>query len=1384
MSQVQLGMLAEMTAARGPAGRGAYHSVLAHRIADDGPLDPDALRAAVALVLRRHDTLRTSFALSGFSVPLQLVQQHVELPVPIIDGRGLDAQVARERLEQYLAAERTALLDPAQAPQLRLAAHLEDDRTWWLTISISHAITEGWSLRLLVEELLDAYRQRRAGDEVVLPDVPDVRYADFIAGELAALADPDDAAYWLGVTADYPAARVPTGWQDPGPRAVTRARVDLTGRGDRLRDFARTTGVPLKAVLHALHLKVLGQLTGDAAYASGLVCDARPEVAGADRLLGMFLNTVPFGHDRSTGSWRELARRVFDREVQLWPHRRFPVPAIQRAAGRRVVEILFNYQDLDRPAAGEPGSAPAPGTTTAVRTTVGEGATEFALSVIASPTAFDLQSESTVLGERSLARIAGMLDAAVDALLADPDGSSGRLCLPAGDHATPEPGASAGIAADAPAPTGTLAQRFADQAAATPDAVAVRAGDGQLTYRELDCLANRLAHRLTELGAGPGTLVGVCLDRGPDLIPALLGVLKSGAAYLPLDPVQPPERLAYMLGDAGAPIVITHSAQRPLLPATIDGTVLLLDDEDLTDRPVTAPVTGCRADDLVYVIYTSGSTGRPKGVCLTHANVLRLIDTGQEHYGFDETDCWPLFHSFAFDVSVWEMWGALLHGGRLVVVPQSMLRSPGEFLDLLLEQRVTVLNQTPSAFRALVDLAAAGDPRIDRLALRTVVFAGEKLDMPMLAPWVARHGLGRVALINMYGITETTVHTTYHRITRADLTPGAANRIGRPLADLRIELIDSAGEPVPTGVIGEITVSGPGVARGYLGRPALTAERFEPDPHGPAGSRRYRSGDRARRRPDGTFEFCGRIDDQIKIRGFRVEPGEVRAAVTSHPAVADALVVGHAGPAGPSLVAYVVPEAGQSVPTPADLRSYLLRRLPEYMVPGAYLTIAAFPLTPNGKLDRRALPVPELAVPARGAFVAPRTTTQRQLAEIFSRVLGVPDVGLHDRFFDLGGHSIAVVRVVAEANAVGLQPSLRMLYENRTLGELAAELEPVAALPTAPVDRPRPPARPVPSPLASMAEHRVPGVSIAMVTGGELTGCAGFGVVCAGGDPVRPETIFPVASVSKLVTAVGALQLVRRGVLDLDVDVNRYLTQWRIPGDEPVTLRQLLGHTSGLSAPEQADYPPGAAMPELVELLAGRPPVTSPPIGPELRPGAEFRAANSNYAVVQQVIAEATGLRFADLMREQVFAPLGMTHSSFDPPDPAATAWGHDAQGGRRPEPWRIRPDVGAAGLFSTASDLARVAIEIRRSALDLGPSLLGPELAGQMLRSVPGAFYGLGTLVDDSGGDVEYGHTGECTGFRALVFGRLRSGDAVVILTNGEAGNGVFQHLAAVLAE
>ncbi|WP_420123776.1 amino acid adenylation domain-containing protein, partial [Nakamurella sp.] len=945
----------------------------------------------------------------------------------------------------------------------------------------------------------------------------------------------------------------------------------------------------------------------------------------------------------------------------------------------------------------------------------------------------------------------------------------------------------AGGSAGRPAPTGTVAQRFAAPAAATPDAVAVVAGEHRLTYAELDARADRLAHRLIELGARPGMLVGVCLERGPDLIPTLLGVLKAGAAYLPLDPVQPPDRLAFMIDDAAPAIVVTRSAQRPLLPVTPAAAVVLLDDrpENPAAGVLPVPVTGAGPDDLIYVIYTSGSTGRPKGVCLTHANVLRLIETGQEHYAFDETDVWPLFHSFAFDVSVWEMWGALLHGGRLVVVPAALLRAPGEFLDLLVEQRVTVLNQTPSAFRGLVDLAAAGDPRMDRLSLRAVVFAGERLDLPMLAPWVARHGLGRIALVNMYGITETTVHTTYHRITRADLAPGAANRIGRPLADLSIELTDSAGEPVPAGVVGEIHVSGPGVARGYLGRPALTAERFVPDPSGPPGSRRYRSGDRARILPDGTFEFCGRLDDQIKIRGFRIEPAEVRTALIDHPAVADALVVGHAGPAGPALVGYVVPVDGAAPPAPADLRAALLRRLPEYMVPAAYLTVDAFPLTPNGKLDRRALPRPELAVPARRPYVAPRTTIQRQLARIWSLILGVPDVGLHDRFFDLGGHSIAVVRVVAEANAVGLTPSLRMLYENRTLAELADELEPPApAEPTGPgTTATRPTARPIPSPVAAMAQHRVPGVSIALIEDGELTRCAGYGVVHAGGDPVGPETVFPVASVSKLVTAVGALHLVRGGRLDLDTDVNRYLTGWQVPGPDPVTLRQLLGHTSGLTAPEQADYPPGAPMPALVDLLAGRPPVDSPPIVPELRPGTEFRAANSNYAVVQQVIEDVAGTRFADVMQELVFGPLGMTRSSFDPPVPAGTAWGHDADGRRRPEPWRLRPDTGAAGLFSTAADLARIAIEIRRAALDLGPTLIGPELAAQMLRPTPGEFYGLGTLVDDSGPDLEYGHTGECTGFRALVFGRLHGGDGVVVLTNSDAGNGVFQYLAAALA-
>ncbi|WP_191878764.1 amino acid adenylation domain-containing protein, partial [Streptomyces filipinensis] len=378
-------------------------------------------------------------------------------------------------------------------------------------------------------------------------------------------------------------------------------------------------------------------------------------------------------------------------------------------------------------------------------------------------------------------------------------------------------------------------------------------------------------------------LVGVSLERDLELIPTILGVLKSGAAYLPLDPVNPDERLAHIAADAGALAVITQTSLADRVGSFFDGGLVVIDGERdaaaIAARPATEPVVPGGSDHLIYVIYTSGSTGKPKGVSLTHANVLRLFASARERYGFGERDVWPLFHSYAFDVSVWEMWGALLHGGRLVVVPAAVTRSPEEFLDVLVASGATVLCQTPSAFRSLSALAGAGDARVGELVLRAVIFAGERLELSELRPWTDVMGFERPALVNMYGITETTVHSTFYRVTEADLARSDRNPVGVPLADTGIHLLDAQGRLVPVGVPGEIYVGGPAVARGYLERPSLTAERFVPDPFGAAGARMYRSGDQARRLADGSLDFLGRIDKQVKVRGYRIELGEIEAAL-------------------------------------------------------------------------------------------------------------------------------------------------------------------------------------------------------------------------------------------------------------------------------------------------------------------------------------------------------------------------------------------------------------------------------------------------------------------------------------------------------------------------
>ena len=592
----------------------------------------------------------------------------------------------------------------------------------------------------------------------------------------------------------------------------------------------------------------------------------------------------------------------------------------------------------------------------------------------------------------------------------------------------------------------TIQELLERQVAATPDMVAVSCEGEHLSYRELNERANRLAHHLRTLGVGPETCIGILIERSVEMVVAILGVLKAGGCYLPLDPAYPPERLSFMLEDARASLLLTGDALAALMCERNVRVVNLESDRTaISIQSAENPPRNTSPENLAYVIYTSGSTGQPKGVAITHANVARLFDSTREWFGFDERDVWTLFHSYTFDFSVWELWGALLHGGRLVIVPFTVSRDPIAFYELLREERVTVLNQTPSAFWQLSQADEELPERETELALRLVIFGGEALELQRLRPWLERHGDECPRLVNMYGITETTIHVTYRPITTEDVNAGRRSVIGRAIPDLQLYLLDGNLRLVPDGVEGEIYVGGAGVARGYLNRPELTAERFGLDPFsGKPGARLYRTGDLARQTCDGDLEYLGRVDDQVKVHGFRIEPAEINAALGRHLAIrASVVLVRKDAQGGKRLVAYSVCDRGAR-PTSSDLREFLKNKLPAYMIPSAFVFLAALPLTPNGKIDRDLLPAPDWDEPElEREFIAPRTKVEQVLAEVWAETLGVRRAGIDDNYFVLGGDSIRSIRLRAGALKKGFDFSLEQLFQYPTIRELAEHVNAV-----------------------------------------------------------------------------------------------------------------------------------------------------------------------------------------------------------------------------------------------------------------------------------------------------------------------------------------------------
>ncbi|MFF4266233.1 amino acid adenylation domain-containing protein [Streptomyces virginiae] len=1028
-----------------------------------GPLDAGRFTAAVRAAVEATESLRLRFHTRADGEVRQRVvpadESAWELRHVDVSAEPDPEAAADDLIRRQLAAPMAV---DAEGPLFdQVLFTLGPGRHRWFQ-QVHHLLLDGYGLRLVARRVADAYNG--AGTPAEADDL--AALVDAESAYRASRGHARDRAYWLTSWADRPEA--PTLGTGPvargdAPAAAEGGAVPLrrtvflpAAVQEGLDALARTAQTGWQVAALAAVALYTRRLTGAGEAVLGLPVTNRRS-SRARRTPAMLTNVPPLRVPaRPDTDLTGLVTEVRDRVAEVLRHQGYPYAELRRELGllaqdRPLHSIVANIMPFDHGLDFEGIEAQVhPVSTGPVE--------DLKFSVYERPGGAGLRIdvEADALRHREeevaahLARFTALLHSFATA---DPALPGGRLdVLAPGEHvqaageafapepstdepSTDEPSAHEPSTPDRPT---TLPALFEAQAARTPQAVAVVDGHRQLTYRELDARANRLAHLLMARGAGPERTVALALPRSADLVVALLAVVKTGAAYLPLDPDYPAERLASMLADAGPSVIVATAATPVVAP---DRTALvLLDDEPQAGLPDTAPRTKHDPRHPAYVIYTSGSTGRPKGVVVTHHNVVRLFTAAQQHFGFGPSDVWTLFHSYAFDFSVWEIWGPLLHGGRLVVVPYSISRSPGAFLDLLAEQRVTVLNQTPSAFYQLIE-ADRERPRPTALpALRHVVFGGEALDAPRLEGWYERHG-HTASLSNMYGITETTVHVTHTALDGPDGAPGS---VGAPLADLRAHVLDGALRPAPPGVTGELYVAGPGLARGYLGLPALTAERFVADPFAPAGdtgARMYRTGDLVRRRADGTLEYVGRADHQVKIRGFRIELGEIEAALAALPSVAHAAVTAREDtPGDRRLAAYAVPADG--VPAdPAAWRRELAAVLPAHQLPASFTPLDAIPLTVNGKLDRAALPAPAPG-PAEAASRATQAAAAGPLEELlcrlFARILGVPEVGPRSDFFALGGHSVIANRLLSAARSeLGVELTIEDLFDRPTPAGLA-----------------------------------------------------------------------------------------------------------------------------------------------------------------------------------------------------------------------------------------------------------------------------------------------------------------------------------------------------------
>lgn len=1046
LTALQLGMLYHMELTKGLTGSPDYHNVdsFYYRL----PFDLAAFQHAVDCTVQRHPVLRTSFDLTNYSEPLQLVHKRSTLVVQAEDLRQHPLTEQERIIKQFVEHERHTYFDMSQPHLLRFYIHQRTDETFQFTVTEFHPILDGWSIHSIFAQIFKRYLALLKHENLAEEAPLTTSFRDFVALEKKTVQSEACRQYWESILGDYERLALPS-WS-PSDDQIERPRHNKIGFpvplevSLGLQRLARSLNVSLKHVLLAVHTRVLNLLSGQADIVTGMLSHGRPEVVDGERVAGLFLNVVPLRLHLPHGSWQDLIQHIFATECALLPFRRYPLAEMQRRWGGRtpLFNTAFSYFDFH--VYNELFSS---GQMEDLEFRITSPNSGYVLDTLffaprrpSDSLSFELVYETAKLGEHDAHRVGDYYIAAMQAMINNPQGDYGQTCLlPVAE--TTKILTEWNVPPSVFPESTPVHQLFEAQVERTPDALAV-IGEGQrLTYRQLNARANQLAHYLRQHAVTPNVLVGFSLERSVDMLVGLLGILKAGGTYVPLDPTYPRERLAFLLKETQISLLIT---QQHLLANFPDhgATVICLDRDglEIAQQSTANPTHNVQPQHLAYAMYTSGSTGAPKGVLIAHHALTNYVESATRVYGITAHDHILQFASINFDASVEEIYPCLTQGATLVLRTEAMLASVQTFIQTCQQQGITCMSLPTAYWHELVTQMDAGSLTFPS-CVRLVIIGGETANNQHLALW-QRATQGRIRLINTYGPTEATVIATLHEVEpQGNLTRTQPTiPIGRPLSHTQVYLLDTHQQPVPVGVAAEIYIGGAGLAQGYLYQPELTAQRFVPHPFSQEpGARLYRTGDLARYLPDGTIEFLGRTDHQVKIRGFRIEPGEIEAILSQHPAVQAVVVLAREDvPGEKQLVAYIV--AAKEV-IESEWRAYLSKRLPQYMIPSVFLYLDTLPLTSNGKVDRRALPAP-VKGQSSTAYVAPRTPVEEQLAKIWAEVLGLERVGVQDNFFDLGGHSLNATQIISRTQqALSVTLSLRSLFEDPTITALACTVE-------------------------------------------------------------------------------------------------------------------------------------------------------------------------------------------------------------------------------------------------------------------------------------------------------------------------------------------------------